>query len=328
MPLPLGRKAPFGYHGAMQTDRRKAWAGIAFTLLGGALWGISGTSVQFLTTAGGAPPSLVTLMRVMAGGALFFLFLLMRYRDELRKLFGSGKAVAGLLLFAFALYGNQLCYAQTVQITNAGTATVLQMLGSVFVMLFVCLTARKLPRAKELAGLLIAIVATLLIATQGDVRTLSIPLDGLVWGIATGLTTALYIIVPKRTGLFERFGSVPVVGMGMFLGTLFALPVYFVQGGSLGSAATVLAGFGAFEWLVFLIGLVIVGTIGGYGFYLHGVSIVGSVKGSLLGAIEPVSATLIAAAWLGTAFTGFDLAGLVLMCIMVACVTSDEEGSG
>jgi len=48
------------------------WAGIAFTLLGGALWGISGTSVQFLTTAGGAPPSLITLMRVLLGGGLFF----------------------------------------------------------------------------------------------------------------------------------------------------------------------------------------------------------------------------------------------------------------
>lgn len=301
------------------------WTGIAFTLLGGALWGISGTSVQFLTTAGGAPPALVTLMRVLLGGGLFFTFLLARQQEAVRGMFADRRSAAGIVLFALSLYGNQLCYAQTVQITNAGTATVLQMLGSVFVMLFVCATARKLPHVKELVGLIIAIFATVLIATQGDVRTLDIDPDGLAWGIATGLTTAFYILVPKRFGLFERFGSVPVVGTGMFLGTLFAVPVYAVQGGSLAQVEMVLGAFGPFEWLVFMGGLVVVGTIGGYGFYLHGVSIVGSVKGSLLGAIEPVSATTVAALWLGTAFTGYDIAGMLLMCVMVVFVTTDEK---
>jgi len=111
--------------------------------------------------------------------------------------------------------------------------------------------------------------------------------------------------------------------MGMFLGTLFAVPTYLIQGNSLGGAAAVLGGFGPLEWGIFIVALVLVGTIGGYGFYLHGVSVVGPVKGALLGAIEPVSATAIAALWLGTAFTGFDLAGMVLMCVMVAFVTSD-----
>lgn len=300
------------------------WMGIAFTLLGGALWGISGTSVQYLTTAGGAPPALVTLLRVLVGGGLFFLFLLLRERHVVKSMLGSAKTVGALLAFACALYGNQLCYAQTVQITNAGTATVLQMLGSVFVMLYVCASGRKPPRAKELAGLVLALAATLLIATQGDMTTLSIPPDGLAWGIATGLTTGIYIVVPKRFGLYERFGSVAVVGTGMFLGTLFAVPTYLAQGNTLAGALAVLGGFGAVEWAIFVGGLVVVGTIGGYGLYLHGVSVVGPVKGALLGAIEPVSATAMAALWLGTAFTGFDLAGMVLMCVMVAFVTSDE----
>lgn len=299
--------------------------GMILTLVGGALWGISGTSVQFLTTAAEVSPSLVTLMRVLLGGGIFFAFLVVAQRATMRAMFAHARTVAGLLLFALALYGNQLCYAQTVQLTNAGTATVLQMLGAVFVMLFVCVTARKLPHVKEFIGLIIALFASVLIATQGDIRTLNIHPIGLAWGIATGLTTALYILVPRRFGLFERFGSPAVVGTGMFLGTVFAVPIYVAQGGSIAGATAVLSAFGLFEWLVFLGGLVVVGTIGGYGFYLHGVSIVGSVKGSLLGAIEPVSATALAALWLGTAFSGYDIAGMVLMCIMVAFVTTDEE---
>lgn len=301
------------------------WAGVLFTLLGGSLWGFSGTSVQYLTTEGGASPALVTFLRVLVGGLALFVFIVARRRDVLRAMLSSKRMTGAILLFALALYGNQICYAQTVQITNAGTATVLQMLGSIFVMLYVCCTDRHLPRLREFVGLLIATFATLLIATQGDISTINIPLDGLFWGIMAGLTTAVYILIPKRSGLFESFGSVSTVGMGMLLSTIFALGGYLVQGGSFPGALAVLSGFGFYEWMIFLCGLVVAGTIGGYGLYLHGVSIVGSVKGSLLGAIEPVSATVIAALWLKTDFTLYDIVGMALMCVMVACISGDDE---
>lgn len=311
----------------MRTFKKTMIAGVVFTLLGGALWGVSGTSVQYLTTQAGAPPSLVTFLRVLVGGGLFFLVMAVAKRPSVTKMLSSLRTIGALLLFGAALYANQLTYAQTVQITNAGTATVLQMLGSVFIMMFVCARTKKLPRTRELIGLVLAVAATLLIATKGDVSTLSIPLDGLVWGIFCGLSTAAYILVPKQFRLFERFGSAPVVSAGMFLGSVFALPVYLVQGGSMEQMHSVLSAFGGFDWFVFLGGLVVVGTIGGYGFYLHGVSIVGPVRGSLLGAIEPVSAMVMAALWLGTAFTVWDVAGMVLMCMMVAFLTTGEQGS-
>lgn len=305
------------------------WMGVLFTLLGGSLWGFSGTSVQYLTTEGGATPPLVTFMRVLVGGGILFFFILATRRDVLLAMMRSKRSLVGISLFALSLYGNQLCYAQTVQITNAGTATVLQMLGSVFVMLFVCSTERHLPHLREFIGLILAALATTLIATQGDISTLSIPADGLIWGILAGVTTAVYILVPKCFGLFERFGSISVVGVGMLLSTVFAFPGFLVQGGSLDRAASMLSGFGAYEWAIFVFGLVMAGTIGGYGLYLHGVSIVGSVKGSLLGAIEPMSATIIAATWLATSFTIYDVAGMILMCIMVACISgSDDEAAG
>ena len=70
--------------------------------------------------------------------------------------------------------------------------------------------------------------------------------------------------------------------------------------------------------------IIVVGTFAAFALYLHGVSIVGSVKGSLLGAIEPVSATLFSALWLGTAFSGADWAGFVLMIAMIFLVTGEK----
>ena len=69
---------------------------------------------------------------------------------------------------------------------------------------------------------------------------------------------------------------------------------------------------------------IVVGTFAAFALYLHGVSVVGSVEGSLLGAIEPVSATVFATLWLGTAFTGADLAGCALMIAMIFLVTGKK----
>ena len=75
-------------------------------------------------------------------------------------------------------------------------------------------------------------------------------------------------------------------------------------------------------WLI-----IVVGTFAAFALYLHGVSIVGSVKGSLLGAIEPVSATAFSALWLGTAFSGADWVGFVLMIAMIFLVTGEKPQS-
>lgn len=305
------------------TRHSAAFVGVACTLVGASLWGVSGTCMQFLTTTGGLSPALVTLMRALAGGAFLLALVAVRSREKLQGLLSGKKNLLALALFAVALYANQFCYAKTIQLTNAGTATVLQMLGTVFVMVYVCLVGRKAPRPREATGLVIALAATVLIATQGDPTSLHMPLDGLGWGVATGIAAAAYILVPKQTGLFEQYGSLPTLAVGMLLSAVVALPSYLLQGGSFPSLALSLAAMDATAWLVFLVGLAAVGTAGAFGLYLYGVSVVGPVAGSLLGAIEPVSATVMATAFLGTAFTGFDIAGMILMCLMVAFVSGD-----
>jgi drug/metabolite transporter (DMT)-like permease len=64
----------------------------------------------------------------------------------------------------------------------------------------------------------------------------------------------------------------------------------------------------------------LVGTFGAYGLFLHGISLVGPVQGNMLGAAEPVSATVLAALMLGTAFSWADWAGLALMVATIFLV--------
>ena len=315
--------------------------GAAITLAGAALWGFSGASSQYVL-AQGADPTFVTAMRMLCAGALFLAYLAVRQRDVLARVFADKRTVGRFAVFGFGLLGSQITFAISIAYTNAGTATVLQMTGSVFIMLFVCLRARTAPRAGEALGLAAALAATYLIATQGDFGALRLPVEGVLWGVANGLAVALYVVYPKESGLFERFGGLATTGLGMAVGAVYATIVWLAR-----AAISLAAGDGAEAlrivappldasgWAVLAIGVGVVGTFVAYALYLSGVARVGSVAGGLLGAVEPLAATSLSAVWLGTAFSGADWAGFALMLAMIALVTikgpkarTDAAGKG
>ncbi|QOS69551.1 EamA family transporter [Eggerthella guodeyinii] len=300
--------------------RRRHLRGVLCALVGAGLWGFSGACAQYLLASYDITPSFITAVRMLGAGALFLIVLAMRNRGLLAAMLRDGRTLGQLAVFGgVGLFLCQITYTIVIGYTNAGTATVLQTTGIAFVMLFTCAATRRLPRVREAVGLVAAIAATWLIATQGDPSALYLPLVGLAWGIANGLSVAFYIMYPKR--LFARWGSFAVTGIGMLFGGVVATAVY-LGGVALGEPLA-LPSLDAMGVAVFA-AFIVVGTFAAFALYLHGVSVVGSVEGSLLGAIEPVSATVFATLWLGTAFTGADLAGCALMIAMIFLVTGKK----
>ncbi|RDB70127.1 DMT family transporter [Eggerthella sinensis] len=303
--------------------RRRHTKGVLCALVGAALWGFSGACAQFLLANYDITPSFITAVRMLGAGALFLAVLVVRNRAQLRAMLGDRRTVGQLAVFGgVGLFLCQITYTIVIGYTNAGTATVLQTTGIAFVMLATCLFMRRLPRMREIVGLVAAVAATWLIATQGDPSALSLPLVGLIWGIANGLSVAFYIMYPKK--LFARWGSFAVTGLGMLAGGVVATAVYF--GGAAFGQPLALPALDAAGLLVFA-AFIVIGTFAAFALYLHGVSVVGSVQGSLLGAVEPVSATVFSALWLATAFTGADLAGCALMIAMVFLVTTEDPAA-
>lgn len=300
--------------------RRRHLRGVLCALVGAGLWGFSGACAQYLLASYDITPSFITAVRMLGAGALFLIVLAVRNRGLLAAMLRDGRTLGQLAVFGgVGLFLCQITYTIVIGYTNAGTATVLQTTGIAFVMLFTCAATRRLPRVREAVGLVAAIAATWLIATQGDPSALYLPLVGLAWGIANGLSVAFYIMYPKR--LFARWGSFAVTGIGMLFGGVVATAVY-LGGVALGEPLA-LPSLDAMGVAVFA-AFIVVGTFAAFALYLHGVSVVGSVEGSLLGAIEPVSATVFATLWLGTAFTGADLAGCALMIAMIFLVTGKK----
>lgn len=305
--------------------RRRFWRGVVAALVGGAMWGFSGTCAQYLYQHYEIDPLFITWVRMLGSGILFLILLAFTQRGKLRAIAGDRRELGRLALFGIAgLFLCQFTYTTSVNATNAGTATVLQSLNTVFILAATCLIMRRAPRAMELGGLALALVATWLIATKGNLTALMIPPAGLAWGLINAASCTFYIMYPKH--LFARWGSLPVTGIGMLIGGIAAVAIWGL--GGLWGAASVVPQLGL-DGVLVLAAIVVVGTLAAFGLYLHGVSIVGSVKGGLLGTTEPASAMVFAALWLGTMFTWADWIGLVLMVAMIFLVTlsgSKEAG--
>lgn len=306
--------------------------GVACAVLGAALWGFSGACAQFLFAHYEISALFITVVRMLGAGVLFGIVLLATWRHELARLLADRASLARLLVFgSFGLFLDQFAYIMTIDFTNAGTATVLQGLNMVFVVVATCFIVRRRPHARELAGVVCALAATVLIATGGDLGSLNMPVPGLVWGIVNAAAVAFYVMYPQR--LFKQWGSVAVTGLGMLLGGLVALVVFLAQGAT-AALTGVPAGQALFiptldaPGVLALLGIVVVGTFGAFGLYLHGVSVVGSVRGSLIGAVEPVSAMLCSCLWLATPFGGADWAGLVLMIATIVLVSVRPKTPG
>lgn len=232
------------------------------------------------------------------------------FRDRVSLVQITGFALLGVLL-------TQMSYLTTISYTNAGTGTVLERLGLLVIMAYVCVRVRRFPNRRELVGLVLAIAGTFLIATKGQLDSLAIPPEALFWGGISAIALAFYTLLPVK--VLKKWGSLIVTGLAMLIGGTVAtvvvqpwnIPVYVD-----GTVALVLAL------------MTLIGTVAAYVLYLQGITDAGPVRAGLVGCVEPVAATFISAVWLHTPVAPVDIVGVAMIVVMVILVTNrDSEAS-
>ena len=301
----------------MPAGKSHVLRGIVFAALGGICWGFSGNCAQMLTAELGVPVLWITAVRLTVAAVIFLAICLVREPRHLLAALRDGRSLA--YIAGFAILGvllTQVSYLSAIAYTNAGTGTVLERTGLVLIMGYVCLRTRRLPHPREAAGLVLAIGGTVIIATQGDLTGLSIAPMGLIWGLVSAVALAFYTLMPGKP--LAKWGSFIVTGLAMAMGGTVSMAG--VQPWTLGVEVTpAVVGIMAL--------MVLVGTFAAYLFYLQGIADAGPVRAGLVGCVEPVSATIISAAWLGTAVTPMDVLGCAMIVAMVFLVT-DRGGEG
>lgn len=281
--------------------------GIVLTLLGGSLWGMNATLSKVIMDTYAVTPMWLACVREIFTAILFLGLANRQTPRQLRDALHSKHALIMMVVMAFdVILLSQVSYLEAIFWTNSATATILQNLGVVLVMLYVCVTNKRLPRRREAWGLCLAVVGTYFISTGGDPTQLKLPLEGLAWGMACATAAAILAIQPIK--LMNRYGNFVVNGLA-FLCAGLMLACYVQPWNSIPY-------FGVTGTL-YLVFTVVLGTFGAYALFLEGVKEVGSVKGVMLGTSEPLAATISTALVMGTMFSPGELFGFALIIIMV-----------
>ncbi len=290
--------------------------GILYTLSGGICWGLSGCFGQYLFQSKGITADWLVTMRLVIAGSILVLLGLCIQKKALCNIWQKPRNRKRLVLFALAgVLVSQFTYFSAVQYSNAGTATVLQSLSSVMILVIVCLREKRLPRRLETGAMICALLGVFLLSTHGDIHSMTLTQMALIFGLASAVGAVAYTVLSGN--LLREYGVYAVVGFAMLVAgevmVVFVRPWRFVIAWDM-------------QLVLALGGVAILGTAVAYSLFLKGVSIIGPFLGSLLGTVEPITAVIISLVFLKEPFAWMDMIGFALILGTVCVLSLKSNG--
>lgn len=263
--------------------------GLSMVLLGAVLWGISGTAAQVLFQRDALHAGWLTSVR-MSGAGLMLLAAISLKSGLLRTIavWQDKRDAARLAVFAIiGLLGVQYSYLASIRYGNAATGTVLQYMGPMFITVYVALRQRRMPTIRQSASVVLALAGAFFLVTNGHWHRLSVSPLAVFWGFVSAVTLAFYSLYPQD--LLHKYGSATIVGWAMLIGGVamgFRAPPWHFLGHS-----------SVLTWG--LVGFVVVfGTLIAFYVYIASLKYISAAEAGVLSSGEPLSASIIAVAFL------------------------------
>ncbi|WP_261810594.1 DMT family transporter [Levilactobacillus humaensis] len=283
--------------------------GIFWATVASAMFGVSGTVLQFISQGQSIPTSWFLSARTMGAGVTLLIISMIMYGKETFTIFKSWREIG--LVVAYAIFGlgaNLLTFYISVQTGNAAAATILQYLSPLFIVLGSLLFKHVRPLRSDLIAFAVAMLGVFLAITRGNISQLAIPFDSLLWGIGSGITAAFYVVLPRP--LVRDYGHQPitVLGWGTFIaGVIFNIhqPVW-VHTPPLTSTL-----------LMSMATVIIIGTILPFALLLYSTHFAPSDVISIVDAVQPVMTFVLSIIFLGLKISIAEVVGSVLVIVAI-----------
>ena len=296
-------------------NKKNYMRGLLFALFGCIGWGVSGVCGQYLFMKYDMDSAWLTAIRMVLSGIVLLVIAIPKEKKRTFQIWTVRKDV--LWLLSFALLGLLMCqytFLGAIKFSNSATATVLQSLNVVIMAVTMAVWTKTRMRISQSIAVLLAVLGTYLISTGGNLTSMTLSSDGLVLGILSAIGVVTYTLLSRSIIAF--WGNMLVTGWGMLIGGA----VIFIAA----KAWIIPTNLDLVGWLMITI-IVLIGTAGGFSAFLEGVKYIGPVKATLIGCLEPASATVLSAIFLGTRFSLVELIGFC--CIFLTVFLSVKENT-
>ncbi|WP_269773465.1 DMT family transporter [Bacillus safensis] len=301
-------------------NRRK---GIILVLIGATCWGVGGTISQKLFQQYGIDVNwLVTVRLLISGGLLLFVHVMTKEKTHLFGVWQKKRTAMQVLLFGLmGMLAVQYTYMASIQHGNAAVATLLQYTAPVMIIMYLVIRRQSTFTRRDLVTVVLALAGMFFLLTNGSISTLTVPFVAVIWGILSAVALSFYTLYP--ISLLKQFDSLVVVGWAMLIG-----------GGALSLIHPpwkVNLTHLPFEAYVYLLFVVIFGTMIAFWFYIESLQYLSPKESSLIGSVEPLAAVVTTVFWLKEPFGLFQWIGtacIVYMILFLALYQPKNEWDG
>jgi len=285
-------------------EQYEAKMGYLYVALAALLFAVSGNASKFLFNAGITAFQLIQLRTTLACVGLL-LWLLVRHAALLRISTKDLPYFAGLGIFGIG--SAQFFYLFAISKINVAAAILLHYTGPVFVALYAVFVQKR----KLGAGSLVAVSGTLigcfLMVGAYNLQVLSLNRVGIGGGFLAAIAFAVYSIFSEHG--MRKYTPWTV----LFYGMLFAALMWNILYPPLDA---IFHPYTAIQWA--WIGFVgTFGTIIPFGLYFEGIRRIKPTHASLTATLEPISAGVIAAVFLGEMMAPLQVVGGVMVVVSI-----------
>lgn len=305
------------YNSNMNKYQKNIFKGTIYSLLSGLIWGICGILGEYFFSHYQVSSGWITSMRLLVAGGFVIVLSSLKLRSQLFEIWKNRNNYLPFLAYAIlGIFSVQFFFYLCVEYSNATTATILQFISPVFILLYNRIIYKKKASKKAIFYVLTAMIGVFLMATKGDLSKLSITPLALLTGLLSALGVMFNVILPQRFA--KKYGFVPTVGWGMIIAGLFSnflYPVYEIS-----------FQVDAISILICLT-IAFLGTAFAFFLSMKAVSLVSPLVVSVVSASEPLSSAILSVLFLGMVLDGFLVLAMILIIVPMIFLSIEESKS-
>ena len=305
------------YNSNMNKYQKNIFKGTIYSLLSGLIWGICGILGEYFFSHYQVSSGWITSMRLLVAGGFVIVLSSLKLRSQLFEIWKNRNNYLPFLAYAIlGIFSVQFFFYLCVEYSNATTATILQFISPVFILLYNRIIYKKKASKKAIFYVLTAMIGVFLMATKGDLSKLSITPLALLTGLLSALGVMFNVILPQRFA--KKYGFVPTVGWGMIIAGLFSnflYPVYEIS-----------FQVDAISILICLT-IAFLGTAFAFFLSMKAVSLVSPLVVSVVSASEPLSSAILSVLFLGMVLDGFLVLAMILIIVPMVFLSIEESKS-